>query len=260
MLTAAQVAEFKRQGFLLGAKVLTDEQVEELRAELARVIADTSGRPPQPVLKRNLSGKDDAPVIQIVNIWEASPAYARLIRLPVVTGEVAQLIGARELRVWHDQIQYKPAETGGVNMWHQDSPLWPILRPQTQVTAWFALDDVDPDNGCMSMVPGSHQWGSQLPFLHEISEFGGMPEKFEQHRLKVVLRPVRKGHVHYHHGLVWHGSHANGSGRPRRAIAVHYMGDDTCYNAAGNHVMKQFVTVPDGSQLTGEHFPRVWPT
>ena len=68
----------------------------------------------------------------------------------------------------------------------------------------------------------------------------------------------RQGEVHYHHALTWHGSHANTSERPRRAIAIHYMTEETRYVASGNHTMKPFVEVGDGELMRGEHFPLVW--
>src|SRR5207248_1136185 len=121
-------------------------------------------------------------------------------------------------------IQYKPAAIGGVNMWHQDSPYWPILTPKdVQLTAWVALDDADAENGCMSMVPGSHRWGDRISALHALKDFNAMPELFEGKKLEVRLCPVEKGAVHFHHPLTWHGSQANTSGRPRRAIALHFM-------------------------------------
>ena len=89
-----------------------------------------------------------------------------LIHNPTIVEEIGQLMSARELRVWHDQIQYKPPQVGGVNRWHQDSPLWGILTPKTsQVSAWVALDDANDSNGCMRMVRGSYHWGSQMPFF-----------------------------------------------------------------------------------------------
>jgi phytanoyl-CoA hydroxylase len=128
----------------------------------------------------------------------------------------------------------------------------------TQVTAWVALDDVDESNGCMSMVPGSHTWGDRMAFLRTAEGGFELPKEYEGHEVKVVTRPVAKGEVHYHHSLTWHGSHNNTSNRPRRAIALHYMGDDTRYVASGEHPMKPFVTVADGEQLTGEVFPLVY--
>ena len=40
MLNQTQVDTFREKGFLLGNRVLSDKQVEELRVELARVIDD----------------------------------------------------------------------------------------------------------------------------------------------------------------------------------------------------------------------------
>ncbi len=260
MLTQEQVAQFKANGFVKGSKVLTDAEVEVLRAEVLRVIEDRNRADiPQPVLVRNLSGDDNAPVWQIVNIWEASEPFRALISRPEIVEGIAQLTGATELRLWHDQIQYKPPQKGGVNHWHQDSPYWPILVPKTaQVTAWVALDDVDESNGCMSMVPGSHLWGNEIEFLESLPNYDAMPSEYKGHTLKVVRCPVPKGEVHFHHALTWHGSHANTSGRHRRAIALHYMTGETRYDASGDHVMKRFVEVVDGQPLRGERFPLVY--
>lgn len=259
MLTDAQVATFEARGYLNGGQLLGDDEVEVLRGELDRVIAQKDRADvKQPVSLRNLSRNEAAPVWQIVNIWEASKPFEALLSHPKILEDMARLTGAKALRIWHDQIQYKPAEIGGVNMWHQDAPLWPILAPMTEVSAWVALDDVDEDNGCMSMVPGSHKWGNRMAFIRTLPNYEAMPAEFEGRPVEVVRCPVKKGEVHYHHALTWHGSHANTSNRPRRAIAIHYMTHETRYVASGEHLMKQFVTVADGALLTGDRFPLVW--
>ena len=259
MLTSEQVEQFNRNGFLNGGQILDDAQVETLRDELQRVLANHETLDRKPVMLSNLSGNADAPVWQIVNIWEASDPFRELVGNPKIAEEIAQLTGAHELRIWHDQIQYKPAETGGVNMWHQDAPLWPILAPMTEVSAWVALDDVDESNGCMSMVPGSQHWGDHMSDLAKLPSYEAMPQEYQGHKIEIARCPVKKGEVHYHHALTWHGSHANTSGRPRRAIALHYMTGDTRFVESGEHVMKPFVEVGDGEQMRGEHFPQVFP-
>jgi len=69
---------------------------------------------------------------------------------------------------------------------------------------------------------------------------------------------VKRGEVHYHHAMTWHGSPSNKSGRPRRAIALHFMTEETHYVASGDHVMKPLVEVADGQKMEGLHFPLVW--
>jgi ectoine hydroxylase-related dioxygenase (phytanoyl-CoA dioxygenase family) len=260
MLSKKQIEQFQAEGYLNGGPVLTDPEVEHLRSEIMRVIdqRDQEGIV-QPILVRNLAGNDDAPVWQIVNIWQASDPFRRLIAHPQITRGIAQLTEANELRIWHDQIQYKPPQIGGTNMWHQDAPYWPIIAPMTEVTAWVALDDADESNGCMSMVPGSHLWGDNIDFLHTLEDFQSMPDTFDNHQIRVIRCPVRKGEVHFHHALTWHGSHANTSGRPRRAVALHYMTGETRYVAAGKHVMKEYVEVEDGEVMQGAAFPKVFP-
>ena len=255
MLSEADVRSFEERGFVTGGRVLEADAVDELRAELARVSAEqdaTDGA--KPVLDRDI-GQERAPVQQVVNIWQASPAFRRLLQHSRIVAEVVQLTRAHELRVWHDQIQYKPPRTGGTTHWHQDAPAWPVITPDVQVTAWVALDDVDLDNGCMWMVPGSHHWGeASLPDPGE-----DLPSTFGEHSVSAEPRPVRSGHVHYHHCLTWHASFPNRSAGPRRAIAIHYMPEQTRYVQEGEHPMKPFVQVQDGRQLTGDAFPQVYP-
>lgn len=259
MLSTSEIQQFEDDGFLLGGRVCTDAQADHLASEMERVIRDQHRKDvPQPNRIVNLA-QPAAPVWQILNIYEASDAYRELMHTPKITEEIAQLTRASELRVWHDQIQYKPAGGGGVNMWHQDSPLWPTIEPKNeQVSAWIALDDVDTGNGCMSMVAGSYRWGLQQPFLATLPTWESMPKEFAGREVRIKVCPVRKGHVHFHHAMTWHGSHANTSNRPRRAIAYHYMTDRTYYAGNFGHPIESYIEVQKETRLTGKRFPLVW--
>jgi ectoine hydroxylase-related dioxygenase (phytanoyl-CoA dioxygenase family) len=262
-LTPDQIATFAEQGYLRGPRILSDATIEELQAETLRVIRDRDdATKPQPVMCHNMHGDPGAAIWQIVDIWMASDAFRQLVLGDTVASLVAQLMPtANELRIWHDQIQYKPAVSGGELQWHQDSPYWGILTPKDQqVTAWIALDDVDVDNGCMQMVPRSHAWGNAIEFLHTVKRIDDMRQvkEFQGHPVEVKACPVRRGEIHFHHSLTWHGSGANKSGRPRRAIALHFVTDQSRYLADQNHVMKKYVTVADGAVLKGDAFPLVW--
>lgn len=260
MLTTEQLEQYARSGFVNGGPVLDGPAVETLQQEVLRVIADRANAAvPQPVSLANLSGEADHPIWQIVNIWEASPAFKALVTHRQIVAMAAQLSGAKELRLWHDQIQYKPKALGGRLHWHQDSPLWPTLEPKdAQITAWVALDDAEADNGCMYMVPGSHKWGNRQAQIADLPAGSHLPETFEGHALHFIMCPVKQGQVHFHHPLTWHGSGPNHSNRPRRAIGIHFMTEKTAYAASGNHLMKPFISVQDGAPLKGDAFPLVW--
>src|SRR3569833_1530812 len=157
MLTEAQVAEFRESGFLLGPRVYDEAAAERLRQRLDDVIEGRAAKKPEAL--RNMLGGSEQVVVQVVNIWEADDLFREHLYQPEICAMVSQLIGHPVLRVWHDQIQYKPPKVGGPTNWHQDHPYWPLIQPADLVSAWVALDDADEENGCMSMVPSSHLWG-----------------------------------------------------------------------------------------------------
>ena len=257
----AAIMAYRRSGFVRGPQVLDSAQIEHLKAEVLRVIDNRdNASQAQPVLCRTMGGESCAhsPVWQVVNIWQASPAFEAVVRSPLLASWAGALAGAKQLKVWHDQIQYKPAQVGGETSWHQDSPLWPTLEPRdSMISAWIALDDAGPDNGCMSMVPGSHLWGDQQRMLSQVPAFTALPEVFDRHAVHPVVCAVPAGCVHFHHPLTWHGSPVNTSGRPRRALAIHYATEQACFRQDANHVMKRFVTSGPGEPLAGAPFIEV---
>ena len=262
-LTPQQVALYHRNGFVNAGQVIDDVEVARLQGELERVLRDRARADlPQPYALSNFTGDDAHPLWQIVNIWQASEAFLDLLFNPRIIAAVQQATGARGLRLWHDQIQYKTAGGGGVNAWHQDNPYWaPITPADTQITAWLALDDVEEDNGCMSMVPGSHAWGDAIAHLHTIKDYDAVPEQYQGHPVHVVRTPVRAGCLHLHHPYTWHGSHANRSGRPRRAIALHFMTDQVSLVAGKkfHHILGKFITSEPGAPIEGPLFVPVYP-
>ncbi len=285
MLSEGQIEQFGEDGFLNGGPLLEDAELDELRGELQRILdIGPSGFQPgekQPVLFRDLAAGgyktengggnvSPTPVWQIINIWEASGAFERLLYHPAIVKAISQLTGQADLMVWHDQIQYKPPDQGGATHWHQDAPAWPVIRPMTPVSAWIPMDDADEENGCMWMVPGSHRWGAQSEFLRTkrelkgLSEFSDLkgftpPNDAPIQTVKPRPWPVRQGEVSFHHSVTWHGSPVNRSPRPRRAIAIHFMTGEARFNAGGDHPMKQFIDLEDGEPMSkaGEHFPVV---
>lgn len=269
MLTLDQLEAFDKNGFIKGDIVLSDEEVERLREELELVMNGQSVK--KPVLNRNLldgsseygmSISNKETVVQIVNIWMASDLFLKHACNQTLCEEVAQLCGTDTLRIWHDQIQYKPPITGGPTAWHQDHPSWPIIQPADLVSAWVALDDATIENGCMWMVPGSHKWGNHQKHLKSNAEF--MP--YHKHpellpegaQVQAVPFEIKKGQVGYHHCLTWHGSPCNRSERKRRAIAVHYMPGHTRYEPTGKHPMEPHIQVQPGETIQGDGFPVVY--
>lgn len=263
MVTEEQIRFFRENGYLQCGQVLTPDRTRALRARLDDVLEGRSRAEPE--TKRNMLGDgSERVVVQVVNIWEADDRFHEHIFSPTICEIAAALMGTDVVRVWHDQVQYKPPRIGGPTTWHQDHPYWPIIQPADLVSAWVALEDATVENGCMRMVPRSHLWGP-----HKGGTIGTDPETFAPlpdmslvpagERIEIVPCEVRAGEVMFHHCLTWHGSPPNLSERGRPAIAVHYMPGWTRYEPGrASHIVERRVTVAPGEVLQGEYFPTVW--
>jgi ectoine hydroxylase-related dioxygenase (phytanoyl-CoA dioxygenase family) len=263
MLTDEQVASFRENGFLNYGPVLTKEEVSELKEALERTLEGKSDAKPEALRNISAGSGEGNVVTQIVNIWEAEPAFHRHLYNDRIVPLVARLIGTDTVRVWHDQVQVKPPKIGGPTIWHQDHPYWPVIQPADLVSAWVAIEDATIENGCMWMVPQSYKWGP-----HNGGTVGSDPETWgptpdlsllpEGADITPVPCEVAAGSVVFHHCLTWHGAPPNRSEKNRPAIAVHYMPGWTRYEPTDKgHLVEHNITVKPGEPLAGDHFPTV---
>src|SRR6266852_1833375 len=110
--------------------------------------------------------------------------------------------------------------------WHQDVTYWGLEPPQS-VTAWYAVDDSDVENGCMRVIPGTHRGGVRE---HGKAERAGnllsinqeVPVTAEEEAGAVDL-VLRAGEISLHHGMVIHGSNPNRSTRRRCGLTLRYV-------------------------------------
>jgi phytanoyl-CoA hydroxylase len=80
--------------------------------------------------------------------WATGPRVAQ--RLRQLLGPNVQLAQAH-----HNCIMTKQPRYSSLTGWHQDIRYWSFQRPEL-VSVWLALGREYPDNGCLSLIPGSH--------------------------------------------------------------------------------------------------------
>jgi phytanoyl-CoA hydroxylase len=124
-----------------------------------------------------------------------------------------------DARLYWEQSVSKPPGAGTELPWHQDNGYTPLI-PEEYLTCWLALDDADPANGGMQLLPGSHRQGTvrhwddkeKNPYFR-VGYDGDDPG---------VEVSVRRGDVLVFSSLVMHRSGPNHSDRQRRAWIIQY--------------------------------------
>lgn len=212
-LTQAQVVAYKNDGYLSGIPISDGATAQQHRQQFDLVEAKV-GR-----------AKAEIGLIdwhfQEKFIWE-------LAIHPQILDQVAALIGPNILLMsTHFFCKYGEGEHKEKFVaWHQDVTFWG-LEPALAITAWYAIDDADQENGCMRVIPGTHIGGirehgkaQQKGNLLSINQEVPVGPEDEQRAVDIVLKA---GQMSLHDGALIHGSLPNHSNRRRCGLTLRYV-------------------------------------
>ncbi|MDQ3814464.1 MAG: phytanoyl-CoA dioxygenase family protein [Armatimonadota bacterium] len=276
-LNTEQIEQFHRDGYLKFGRVIEDEHIERLRAALDSVIAEelagiaATPRPPEFAYGHDRGQERAARAIhQFVNMWKVSPVYREVIHNRRITGAIRDLMGAEQIRLWHDQVISKPPGENKHFACHHDFYFWPLDRP-TMISCWLALDDATVANGCMHVIPGSHRDPRFQPIGCDLSADirlsaaplgpGEPGSLYAEVRTwgpeRAVPVELKAGECMFHHCLNYHMTPQNVTDRQRRALVMIYMPDGTRYHHAQSprHCCTEYLHLADGAVLDREEFP-----
>ncbi|MCB0014225.1 MAG: phytanoyl-CoA dioxygenase family protein [Anaerolineales bacterium] len=136
--------------------------------------------------------------------------------------EVMSALLGREPYAVQTMFYFKPPGARGQAL-HQDQ-YYLRVQPGTCMAAWLAVDDCDADNGCLRVVPGSHDWPLLCLVDADTSQSFtdvtvDLPEETE-----IVDVVMQAGDVLFFNGQLVHGSLPNTTDdRFRRALIGHYI-------------------------------------
>ena len=151
---------------------------------------------------------------------------AGLVGWPGIGAFAAGLSGSQGIRLWHDQLLFKPPSAGGgvaAVGWHTDRQYWQTCSTAEMLTCWVPFHDCDAAVGGVSFIEGSHRW----PPMEGLDFFDPSLEEQEKlfassgQEVRTVVPTLARGDVTFHHSRTVHGSGPNLTSAPRRSMAVH---------------------------------------
>ena len=217
VLTDREVQHYQSQGYVVPAYRLPQDMVQGLQSSLAQLIQANPGVRPEKLVSAHIEGKNDDGVV-------GSRRFLELALYPPLIDMVSQVIG-QDIALWGCQVFCKPAEEGYETPWHQDGQYWPI-RPLATCTVWIALEPSLRTNGCLRVIPGSHQAKVLHPHLHEdraelVLNQALQADTFDPNQ--AVALELQPGQMSLHDVYMIHGADANTSGIRRTGVAIRYM-------------------------------------
>jgi ectoine hydroxylase-related dioxygenase (phytanoyl-CoA dioxygenase family) len=150
------------------------------------------------------------------HLAEHDPDIMAFCRRPEMVAVVTEFLGPDADLYWNQSV-YKMPEGYKEFPWHQDDGYTPV-DPSPYLTLWIALNDATPENGCISVLPGSYKRGLQP---HERTPIGLACHPADDPDQGVMV-PLKCGSVAVFWSLTMHKSGANVSNGTRKAYIVQY--------------------------------------
>jgi ectoine hydroxylase-related dioxygenase (phytanoyl-CoA dioxygenase family) len=216
-LTTAEIQTYRDDGFIVIEDVFSPREVGLLREAEASPAIQTA------LVEAGARER----TVHLLELTVRHPLFLELARDPRIVGCLQSLLGP-DVQLQHSKLATKPVTKGtGAFGWHQDLLFYPHTNTSL-LSVFVYLDDATPENGCMSMVRGSHRL-APLNHLDANGHFDGVcrdSQHWLAHPERVTPITPRAGGISIHHCLTLHGSPANLSGRPRRGVVFSYRADD----------------------------------
>ena len=204
-LTTLQLKEYNEKGYLASIDILSSEAIKEIKQEIENV----EKKWPYEIngLNRN-------------NIHYCSPIFDKLVHNSIILDVIENFIGSNILAAGTVLFLKEPENKGFIS-WHQDG-IYQGWQPCNSITAWLAITDVNEENGCMRIWPGSHKDNFKVHkdtfdkdnLLTRGQTIENVPLK---DTIPIILKP---GQLSIHHPMTVHGSGPNLSKKRRIGFAI----------------------------------------
>ncbi|WP_404423387.1 phytanoyl-CoA dioxygenase family protein [Nibricoccus sp. IMCC34717] len=201
-LTPDEVAHYRREGYLIHNKpVLAQDRFDALKAYFEKILADlpASERPESMDVPHFMHPK--------LLEWAFDPAILSLVE-PILGPDIA---------LFSTHFICKPKGNGKRVPWHEDSAYWKgQIEPMEVCTVWLAIDPSTRVNGCMMVIPRTHQEGrAGFSDYEEVdtqtSVFGTEILKEQRNDAKKVHIELQPNQCSLHDARIQHGSEPNTS-------------------------------------------------
>ena len=220
-LTPAQVADYRRDGYLLYREPVLPKGDF---AALAAIYAE----------HRDARGSKRADELDTPHL--ADDRLLDYLLSDAMLDLVSPIIGD-DIGLFSSHFIAKEPRTGRPTPWHEDGAYWngKFDRFDDLVTVWLALEPSNRSNGCLRVIPGTHrnQEASVYEAIDaEANTFAeGISGVDESRAVDFELEPNQAS---LHHAKIIHGADANTSDTWRVGYAIRYYSQSMRYDPAKN--------------------------
>jgi hypothetical protein len=213
-LNSGQVSTFRSQGYLIIENpIFPQSEFDALREHFERKLA---ALPP-----------DVRPEAMDVPHFTDTALFRWLLSDHVL--DLVEPIIGPDIALFSSHFICKPKGNGKRVPWHEDSAYWKnMISPMEVVTVWLAIDPSTTANGCMYVIPRTHEgprkgFSDYDPVDPAQNVFPTEITKSQRDESKAVPCVLEPNQASLHDGRLMHGSEPNTSAIRRCGYTMRYM-------------------------------------
>ncbi|MGD0617582.1 MAG: phytanoyl-CoA dioxygenase family protein [Bryobacteraceae bacterium] len=209
-MTATECESFREAGFVRLGRIVTDPELDLLRALCDRVLEEWSNRARRFV---SLAGEIPESLLTVVSPEAMAPELADTQFAQTARNTAAELCCCEPDNVLMGWRVFVKPRGGHGTPWHQDAAYRP--PPHLGLSMFVPLDPVQSEASCIRYLAGSHAHGLR-PHVFEHGHY--IAEEVQDGQ--PVLCPLAPGEASIHHCLTLHATGSNDGNQARRALAA----------------------------------------
>jgi ectoine hydroxylase-related dioxygenase (phytanoyl-CoA dioxygenase family) len=222
--TTAEVEFFAENGYLVVARLTTDEEIAWLREIFEHIFSPEQATARGAPLDRSGTRAVGEPV-RLQQSFFPEMQYPHLLDTNHHRNAkryAAALLGVDETRIscWGHMISKPPG--GRPALWHQDHAYWLPELDYHALGVWLPMHDVSVEMGAMQFIPGSHKRGLMRHRHADTPEHNNLivDEPFDES--SAVACPLTAGGATFHHSETLHYTAPNTTNVNRLAFPMEF--------------------------------------
>ncbi|HHO42526.1 MAG TPA: phytanoyl-CoA dioxygenase family protein [Epsilonproteobacteria bacterium] len=242
VLTSQQLAQFKKDGFLLLprfapklqckkildiAKVHLKYRIEPIETEDGYHAKDKDVRA-NATNYHSLAHESKAPIRRLRQVYDRDIVFREWMEDENIRPILEEILDDQVVltTAHHNSIMTKLAQVGTPTLWHQDRRYW-HYSDDNLVSVWLALGKEHKDNGVLEFIPGSHTMQFKSYQFDDKDYFkNDHPLNVPLIKNKVSLK-LQRGDVVIFHSLLLHQAGANTTNKPKISFVYTVKGSRT---------------------------------
>lgn len=159
-----EVSSFNKDGYIIQRRLIPDTYVRQI-LEIARRDAgmhygdiEYEADLQYPGAPSSIDAEGGRTIRRLRQAFSRDPVFSKLVKESFLLNRLRQLVGPRVVMplAHHNCIMTKHPEFSSDTGWHQDIRYWSFTNSEL-INIWVALGDETLTNGCLKLLPGSHQ-------------------------------------------------------------------------------------------------------